>query len=704
MKNFLAILAFIGCLIPVFASEEWQGFSEPFPIRGAIRYGGNLALATDGGVRIKGPEVDQLYTSEKGLETSAFSGVAEVKGGLYAVSEYGLIARFDGVYWKVLNRSYISRKARVIPGKVVSANKYISILFEDGLAFFDTESGSSLLLVDRVGDVSLSVYPPQDIAIRNDSLFVLTIHGTYARKMDWSDLSRDFRLVDPSTWGHVETDIFLKDAKHVIVGGVSLTDTILFKGGESRIKWIFEGDDYSYLVGDDIMLRYGNDSLENITNYSLYKLGTVYEVQPIPGGGIYAVSPDGFGAISEGTFWTESMVIFSGFGNYSEAFSYRMKVLSILDGDVMMYHAWGQGMLILKELGHLPYAYIAPWKETCMDQYVDNYTVAVGTTVAPDRSGFLSATARHDGTYSLIYITTEGDVSCATGVGSSHHVGPLVARQDGSEWVVYVSARESFDAFATGALDIIRFPSPSMNGGRIIGAQLKTLPNIEQRTPVDFALDEKNGVLWMVSTTDISYMELDRDTIRKPNSMNGLSGAEYSAIDVDAHGNVWVGSANQGAYRLERKGDSFDTLSVTHFTTKNGLLSDGVLDVAIDKGLGMAWFGHENGITRYRRNDLREATTFMTDSAVAKVKAYPVPYRPGHHIFLTIDNIAENARVDIYNRGGSLIRSFVGDEVAGGKVEWNGQGKNGRLVTPGVYYYVVRTSSKKERGKILVVR
>ena len=87
-----------------------------------------------------------------------------------------------------------------------------------------------------MGDVSLSIYPPQDIAGRNDSLFIQTIHGTYARKMDWSDLSRDFRLVDPSTWVHVESDVFARDSKHVIVGGVSLTDTLLFKSGESRIN------------------------------------------------------------------------------------------------------------------------------------------------------------------------------------------------------------------------------------------------------------------------------------------------------------------------------------------------------------------------------------------------------------------------------------------------------------------------------------
>ena len=704
MKNFLAILVVLGCLIPVFANEEWRGFSEPFPIRDAVRFGDDLMLATDGGMRQKGPEVDELYTSSKGLETTAFYGVTEVQDSLYAISEYGLIARFEKDKWKVVNRSFLSRNSRVIPGKVVSVNKYIVLLFEDGIAFFDTKLGASILQVERVGDVSLSINSPQDIAVRDDSLFVSTIHGVFVRKMNWNDLSRDSRLVDPASWNRIETNVFQRDSLNIVVGGKSFKDSVLFRNGKSRIRWIFEGDDFSYLVGEDVVFWYYKGKLRDVTEYVYYKLGAVYEIQAIPGGGVFAVSPEGFGAESKGEYWTDTRELFLGLGNIPEAYNYRMKALSILDNNVMLYHVWGQGMMILGGLGARYLYFVRPSDGTCMDQYVDNYTVTVGTTVAPDRSGFLAATASRNGSYSIVYITTDGDVSCATGIGGSHIAGPLVARQDGSDWVVYVSARELFGAFSVGALDIVRFKSPSKNGGRIVDATLTTLPNIEDRTPVDFALDEKNKVLWMVSATDLSYLELDRDTICKPNSTNGLSGAEYTSIDLDPHGNLWVGTINQGAYRLQRKGGSFDTLLVDHYTAINGLMSDGVRDLAVDKGLGMVWFAHDNGVTRYTRNDLREATTFMTDSAVAKVKAYPIPFRSAIHPFFTIDNIAENARVDIYNRGGSLIRSFVGDEVAGGKVEWNGVGGDGKHVAPGVYYYVVRTSSKQERGKFLVIR
>ena len=697
-------MTLVASLCPAFAMDEWQAFAEPFPIRDVVPLGEFLMFATDGGMRYKGPDVDVLFTSEKGLETSAFYAVTEASGSLYAVSKFGLVARFEGIGWTVVNRSYLSRMVSLIPGEIVSRGKYIAMLFEDALAFFDVETNLSVLQLDRIGDVSLSIYAPQKIACRNDTLFVSTVHKTYARKMDWDNLSGDFRLADPTMWVSVDTDVFDRDSLHVVVNNKSLTDSVLFKDGVSRVRWTIDIDTCQYLVGSDIVYKYKDGKLSDVTEFSHYKLGGVYDVQAIPEGGVVAVTSDGRAGVSEGTFWSEPSILFNGMGNQNEAYSYRMKDVSVLNEGMMMVHIWGQGMFIYREMGEFLYQFVSPWQNTCMDQFSYNYSVAVGTTVAPDGSGFIAATADSVGNYGIIYITKEGDMSCAKHVGSTRYAGPLVARQDGSDWVVYVSARESFDAFAVGALDVIRFKNPSKNGGRIDDAvRDTTVANIENRTPVDFALNEKDSVLWIVSTTSLSYMKLGEDSIYKPNSTNGLLGAEYSSIDVDPHGNLWLGSTNQGAYRLHPQGGSLDTMFVSHYTTQSGLLSDAVLDVTIDKKLGMVWFSHENGVTRYKRSDLRDASSFMTDSASSKVYAYPVPFRPKVHSFLTIDNIDENARVDIYNRGGSLIRSFVGNDILGGKVEWDGLGKNGWLVAPGVYYYVVRTSKKKEKGKFLVI-
>jgi hypothetical protein len=135
----------------------------------------------------------------------------------------------------------------------------------------------------------------------------------------------------------------------------------------------------------------------------------------------------------------------------------------------------------------------------------------------------------------------------------------------------------------------------------------------------------------------------------------------------------------------------------------DGLLNNAVLDLSIDKKYGVIWMAHENGVSSLGRNDLRETRTFMTDSADTEVQVYPVPFRPHEFPRLVIDNISSASRVDIYNRGGALMRSFSGSDVAGGRVEWDALTKEGRLVAPGVYYYVVRTPSKIKKGKFIVI-
>ena len=702
MRFFVLLSLLLGMVSPALAYDEWQGFAEPFPIRDAVLMDGALMLATDGGMRYKGPQGDILFTSEKGLETSVFYGVTRAEGGLYAISEYGLVARFTGQRWEIVNRSFLSRKTRVVPGMVASAENILVIPFENIVSLFDVTTNTSIISLERVGDVSLSAHSPERIEIRGDSLFVATSVGSFVRVMDWKNLPADRRLSDPESWKRIETCVACRDSLHVTVGGRALEDTSLFLNGVSRIRWILEDKDIAYLVGPDEIFMYRNGTLEDYTKYRQYQLGSVYEMQAIPGGGVVAASPSGRISVGDGENWLEPTMLYY-YGNELESYSYRMKVLSVSKENIVMYHVWGMGLFIYNDLGANPRYFLTPDVESCMDQFFDNYPVTVGTTVAPDGSGFLAGMAVEKGRYGLLYITKDGDVSCAKGIGSTTRAGPMVARKDGSDWVIYVSARETFDTFAMGAVDVIRVQDPSRNGGRLVGAERKTVASLDNRTPVDMALNEKDNVLWMVTTSGVGYMELDKDTVRKPASMNGLMGAEFTSMDVDPQGNLWIGSANQGAYRLEVHGDAFDTLSVSHYTSKNGLLKDNVSDVVVDKVLGMVWFGHENGVSRYRRNDLRDASTFMTDSATAKVKVYPVPYRPREFPYLTIDNISEGARVDIYNRGGSLIRSFAGKDVHGGKVEWNGCGKNGALAAPGVYYYVVRTSKKTEKGKFLVI-
>jgi hypothetical protein len=133
------------------------------------------------------------------------------------------------------------------------------------------------------------------------------------------------------------------------------------------------------------------------------------------------------------------------------------------------------------------------------------------------------------------------------------------------------------------------------------------------------------------------------------------------------------------------------------------MLSNKVHDLAIDPVKGMIWFAHDGGVTRYSRKDLRNAEKMMTSEVPAEVKAYPNPFRPKQGQRLVIDNISEDSFVSVYNRGGSLVKSFYDGEVLGGRAEWDGTDKTGKFVAPGVYHYVVRKGSKKKTGKIILI-
>ena len=146
-----------------------------------------------------------------------------------------------------------------------------------------------------------------------------------------------------------------------------------------------------------------------------------------------------------------------------------------------------------------------------------------------------------------------------------------------------------------------------------------------------------------------------------------------------------------------------DTLSVLHFTTRQGLLSNTIQDVAVDSALGFVWFAHETGISRYRRNDLRGTGDNMTDNARVDVMVYPNPFRPKIQPYVVFDNVSDDAVIGIYNRGGKLVASLRGSDIAGGRTEWDGKMKNGTLVAPGVYQYVIRGGSTTKKGKLLIV-
>lgn len=713
MKFFSAFVFVLLLTVDLFAVDRWGAFSDPFPIRDAVPFGENgVLLATEGGIRFRMPDSSFIYHSEHGLETSSFYALVSSSQGIVAVSEFGLIALYkpETDSWSVLNRSYVKNNVRVIPGTVKISGDILIIPFEDRLAFYDVAGGISVLTINRIGSFELASTPVRRLAVRGDSLYVKTTSASFARQMPWGNLSSDVRLSDPNSWtrlakGQSVEGLEDPDKSSVQVGGKVLKDAILYNGDTSIVQWTIDSRDGTYLVGP-MLIAYcpkGSSTVRDLTGYTGFVIESTYEIVNLPRGGVMAASESGLLATGNMSGWNSPFFAYNGVGSLSTVYTSRIKVLSALPDGHLFFHVWGNAYQIYSESGNqLEYNFVSPFNDLCIDQYLTNYPVSPNVVPAPDQSGFLTATASND-KYSIVYFTKDGEIHCASHVGSGTVPGAMYALldEDGS-WRIYVASKNGTAYAEEGDLDVFKFPPPKSNGGELADGELHTY-HMGEPVPVDMAYDSVGGRLWMVSLSTLYYFDEENDTLMSPTSTNGLRMAEYTAIETDVHGNLWLGSSNQGVYRLAQKGNSPDTLAVTHFMSRNGLLNDNVLDLAIDPIYGVAWFAHQNGVTYYQRNDLKDARTHMTDSSNVKVKAYPVPYRPKVHARFTIDGISESSVVSLYNRGGALIRSFRNAEVLGGKVEWDGCDKTGRLVAPGVYYYVINDGSKNKKGKFIII-
>ena len=693
------------------ATDKWGAYSDPFPIHDVILLGEDaVLLATDGGVRYRTPTDEYVYHSEHGLETSRFYSVVSSEMGIYAISEYGLVASFGGSDkpWHVLNRSYVKNNARAVPRGAVAKGLVLAIAFEDRLAFFDLALNRSILTIDRIGSKSLSITPIRELLARGDSLYVRMDNAVYVRQIDWNNLPADKRLSDPNSWTQVPAEVpvvgFDEPISTVIVDSETLTDPMLYHDdGTSKVKWQVKSKDGTYLVGSEYVFFYNSSEkkLLDLTKTIGNIPGEVYELLASPNGGVYAASVDGKLSYGDINVWGEPNYVFGVIGNGANAYSARIKALSYLPDGHMFYHIWGFVYLMYSQWGEVLEYFYKATDGYCFENYLENIAISFATIPAPDGSGFLTSTGSNNG-YGVIYFDKDGDVHCANRVGENPVPGVMYSRIDGSDWVVYVSSKNGTALANEGGLDVIRFPAPKTNGGELANGVLKTYRGISP-APIDMVYDSANERMWLVSMSNIAYLDEESDTLLTPSSTNGLRGVEYTSIDIDVHGNLWVGTTNQGVFRLTPKKGSPDTLVVKRFTTKDGLLDDYVTDVAIDPVLGVAWFAHEKGVSYYRRNDLLDARNNMTDFAQVDVRAYPVPFRPGIHSLFTIDGIAENSVVSIYNRGGALVKSFRNQDVLGGKIEWDGREKTGKFVAPGVYYYVVKNGSKVKKGKFIII-
>lgn len=166
------------------------------------------------------------------------------------------------------------------------------------------------------------------------------------------------------------------------------------------------------------------------------------------------------------------------------------------------------------------------------------------------------------------------------------------------------------------------------------------------------------------------------------------------AIEIDGANRKWVGTVNSGAFLLSPDG----TQTVQHFTAENSpLLSNNVLDIAINHETGEVYFATEKGLIAYRG----DATNYYPE--MENVSVFPNPVQPGYAGDVIIDGLAQDADVKISDAAGNVVFQTVAN---GGRAVWDGQRASGGAVSTGIYFVYVSTTDGQSREvtKLAVVR
>jgi len=164
-----------------------------------------------------------------------------------------------------------------------------------------------------------------------------------------------------------------------------------------------------------------------------------------------------------------------------------------------------------------------------------------------------------------------------------------------------------------------------------------------------------------------------------------LGTTHITSIEIDGANRKWIGTANSGVFLFSADGLTL----VRNFTAENSpLLSNTILDIAINQDNGEVFFVTDDGLISYRSD------ASQGDPNYNQVSVFPNPVLPTYFGPITIQGIAANSDVRITDVSGKLVFQTQSN---GGTATWDGRTLDGNRVTTGVY--LIWTAVNLENGK-----
>ncbi|RFC54125.1 type IX secretion system anionic LPS delivery protein PorZ [Brumimicrobium aurantiacum] len=166
-----------------------------------------------------------------------------------------------------------------------------------------------------------------------------------------------------------------------------------------------------------------------------------------------------------------------------------------------------------------------------------------------------------------------------------------------------------------------------------------------------------------------------------------LGTTHITSIQIDGANRKWVGTANAGVFLLSPDGLEVEQ----NFTTSNSpLLSNVIMDIAINHTTGEVFFLTEEGMISYRSD------ASQGDLNYESVNVFPNPVHPEYSGPITIQGIAYNSDVKITDISGKLVYKTISN---GGTATWSGKTMDGERASTGVYLIWTSVDDAEVKGR-----
>ena len=207
----------------------------------------------------------------------------------------------------------------------------------------------------------------------------------------------------------------------------------------------------------------------------------------------------------------------------------------------------------------------------------------------------------------------------------------------------------------------------------------------DKKGKIWFATDQGVAVTDVVSNATVSGLSDVQQILIEENGVwhHLLESQRVTSIAVDGGNKKWLGTEGAGVFQLSEDG----TKQLQHFTAENSvLISNNIVDIAIDDVTGEVFFGTDRGIVSYRGT--------ATGGAVSNdvIYAFPNPVPHNFNGTIGIRGLVNNAIVKITDLTGVLVYETLAE---GGQATWDGK-RNGERVQSGVYLVFISNDDGTE--------